>query len=202
MAPMVPPLRDGQSNWTPVCLHAMTLLLDAQDTRGWKASSSVACTSCGHGPRQSPNGWVIWGNNPFISNQFGDWQRACRRSPVVRARFWVPVPGLGGPGQPGEQARQRRPTHASPWSMDNRCEWLSLPSLAKQPIPWTDKWQPRPTVPSLEPVKGPISGIEWDCISAQVYGFLKGAFQHSISTLFLPPPPFSYQTCKYRSNIS
>jgi hypothetical protein len=113
------------------------------------SSSVVVPRLCGHGPQEAK--WVgAMGKPP--SHQQPIWRCIWR---VSQARspeqgWWVRVPGLEGPGQPGEHARQRRPTCALPWLSDNRCEWLSLLSLAKQLVPWTDKWQ-CPRVPSLKP---------------------------------------------------
>lgn len=113
--------------------------------------------------------------------------------------MWVTGPaGLDGPDRPGQARRVPPVPCLGFWAMAARSQ-MGMLGWAKPPIPchttharWTDKWQGCPTVPSLEPPKSNLRGIERDRISAQVAGFHKRVVHQllisSISGLPHPHP--------------
>lgn len=147
------------------------------------SSSVVVPRDCGYGPQGAK--WVgAMGigdtANHLISSQSSQYGtgRPSRVGGCAR------VPGRQGPGRPGgPKPGNARSTCALPWSKDSRWEWLSLPSLAIQLVPWTDKWQCWGAV--TETVKV-IPGIEWNRISAQV-GFSLHKVPHQPWILHTPP---------------
>ena len=66
-----------------------------------------------------PSGWVLWGNSHLISNQYLDGIVSGKPSCPSRVGG-CEVAGLEGLGQPGEEARHRRPTRALPWWTTDR----------------------------------------------------------------------------------